>query len=526
MSQLKYFVSSKFFLPIILILITIVTYINILPNQLFYDDEELIYKNTYVQNLRLFPKFFTENMTAGAGKLSNMYRPILLTSLAIDYSIWKTNPTGYHLTSLLLHTCNALLVFFLINLLFENRLLAFLTGIIFSVHPVQSEAVAYASGRTDLLFSIFSLISIIFLIYFFKRKTSSLGYYLFSLTAYIFALLSKETAVITPLLLLMILFLFGRKFAANSFRIISLLFPFLTVTVLYILSRLTIFNFANSVNFYSTPNLYSQNILIRIYTFTKVFFDYVLIIFFPKDLIYSRSPVIITSFFNIWVFLFLAIIIPAGTIVYINRNKNPIYIFIFLWFFISIFPVSGIIPINSIISEHYLYLPSLSFFLLFSYIFNIIYNKILHRRIRLALTSSLYFIVCVLSTRTIIRNSDWRNPIIFYTRSLNYSPWNIPMRHNLAMTYAGKGQLDLAISEYKYLINTADVYPNTHHNLANAYKEKGLYKEAEMEYQIALKMDPNFSFSYAGLIDLYQKTGEKEKMEEILKKVNKIQVNN
>jgi Tfp pilus assembly protein PilF len=136
----------------------------------------------------------------------------------------------------------------------------------------------------------------------------------------------------------------------------------------------------------------------------------------------------------------------------------------------------------------------------------------------------LVFIFIALSTRTIIRNLDWKDPITFYTKSLSQSPWNVPMRHNLAMTYAEKGEIDRAIKEYKILISLADVYPNTHHNLADAYKVKGQYGKAEEEYKKALKIDPNFYFSYYGLIDLYQKTGEKEKLEEIIKKIQKIQL--
>ena len=87
------------------------------------------------------------------------------------------------------------------------------------------------------------------------------------------------------------------------------------------------------------------------------------------------------------------------------------------------------------------------------------------------------------------------------------------------MAYAETGKIDLAIYEYKKIIDITDIYPNTHHNLANAYKTLGKYKEAEDEYYKALKIDPNFYFSYFGLADLYQKTGEKEKFERIVKKI-------
>src|SRR3989338_3180933 len=120
----KQITSSRYFnlfIGVVLFLITSAAYFNILQNKLFFDDEELIYKNSYIQNLSYLPKYFTQNMTAGAGKISNMYRPLLLLSLAFDYRLWKLNPAGYHLTSIMLHFFNGLFVylFFYIPLIYH-----------------------------------------------------------------------------------------------------------------------------------------------------------------------------------------------------------------------------------------------------------------------------------------------------------------------------------------------------------------------------------------------------------------------
>src|SRR3990172_555278 len=115
----------------LLIFITLLTYLNILPNTMFYDDEELIYKNAFVQDIRFLPKYFTTNMIAGAGKVSNMYRPVLTVSFALDHLFWGLTPFGYHLTSITLHTTNVVLVFLLITLLFKKRLLALFSALLF-----------------------------------------------------------------------------------------------------------------------------------------------------------------------------------------------------------------------------------------------------------------------------------------------------------------------------------------------------------------------------------------------------------
>jgi len=510
--------KRNIFIYIFIFILGFLTYVNILSNKLFYDDEELIYQNYYVQNPRLLPKYFTENMVAGAGKKSNMYRPVLLTSFALDYAVWKNNPLGYHLTSIILHAANGIFIFIFINWLFRNKLLAFLTSLLFIIHPVQTEAIAYASGRTDPLYSFFGLSSLLLFTSLLKKDKYFIAKYIFSIIFFILSLLSKETAIIFPAIFLLTYFT-QKEYKTSVKKILLILMPFIVITIIYIFLRLTVLNFANTLNFYREENLYSQNLLVRLLTFFAVFFQYFSIIFLPYELVFARSAPIIVSPLNLWVIIFIFAFLTFLILSLVLRKTNNLFIFSFFWFFICIFPVSGIIPINNIIAEHYLYLPSVAFFLIAGFLFCFLYKKY-HRANQRILLIFLGTIICLLLfLRTVTRNTHWHDPITFYIISLKQSPWHIPMRHNLAMTYAEKGDLELAISQYKQIIETSDVYPNTHHNLANIYKNQGRYKEAEEEYQKALSLDPNFRFSYVELLDLYQKTGEKDKADTIRKKL-------
>ncbi len=501
---------NNLFIGIFFLLVTFLCYHNILNNKLFYDDEELIYKNAYVADLRYWPKYFSENMVAGAGKTSNMYRPVLLLSFAIDHTIWNVNPLGYHLTSIFLHAANAFLVFLLIQCLFKRKILASVTALLFIIHPVQTEAVAYASGRTDLLCSFFVLLSLLFSL----RKNI-----LPATVFFILALLSKETAVILPFLLILILLIDKTgKYSHKKLSIITVVF--LGIDFVYIFLRLTVLNFGNTLNFYQTGNLYSQNLFVRLLTFPQAFFQYLQLLLFPKELIFARNITYVSSPVNPAVIMFL--LITIGLLFLIYKTKNKILFFSSGWFFLTILPVCGIIPINSIASEHYLYLPSIGFFLLVASIFIFLWQKFSNRNHRIILSVFCLTVFSLLIIKTIIRNNDWRDPITFYTKSLTQSSWHIPMRNNLAMAYAENKQTDLAIAEYKNLIALSDVYPNTHHNLANIYKEQGKYKEAEEEYQKAIALDPTFIFSYYALADLYEKTGEKEKLKEIMIKIQNL----
>lgn len=516
---LKTHVTPRAYIPIILLFITFITYGNSLPNKLFFDDEELIYKNEYVKNLTFFPRYFTENMIAGAGKVSNMYRPVLLTSFALDYFVWKGNPFGFHLTNILLHAANGILIFSLAHRLFRNLPLSFLTSLFFIIHPVNSETVIYASGRTDPLSAFFSLLTFHFFLTFIKEKKQYL--YFASLVTFIISLLSKEIAVVIPFILILLFVTYRGKIKAA--QLFPFFVPFFLFDIGYISLRLTVLNFSNTLNFYSTQNVYSQNIVVRFFTFTHAFFTYLSILFFPKDLIIARSAPIITSFVSLSVVLFLLFFSFLFLLSLLSWRKEKLPLFSFCFFFLAILPVSGIIPINNIITEHYLYLPSFGFFLFLSYCILFVSRYFSSIGMKYVFITIITFLFISLSLRTIIRTFDWRDPITFYTRSIIQSPWHIPMRHNLAMAYAESGDFIRAIVEYKKIIEEADVYPNTHHNLANAYRQIGKYQDAEEEYKKAIALDPNFYFSYYGLADLYQKTGESEKYKVILEKLKQIQ---
>jgi tetratricopeptide (TPR) repeat protein len=487
--------ASKVSTFLFLILTCIITYINILPNKLFFDDEELIYKNIYIQNLRFLPKYFTENMVAGAGKISNMYRPALLLSFAIDWKIWGDNPVGYHLTSIFLHCINSILVFILISKLYSKKI-ALLTSTLFSIHPAISEAIIYPSGRTDPLYCLFALLALILWNKFILRN--NIVFYLVSLLFFILSLLSKESAIILPFLCMLILYKnYQLSFTKETLYKISLSFPYFTIDIFYFVLRLTKLNFLNSLNFYLVSSLYSTSILVRLYTFCKVFFDYIFLLIFPRDLLIAHNPKIIDSLANFWVILFA---ISSVTTLYVfKKNKN--IIFTIGWIFISLLPVSGIIPINNIMADHYLYLPAIGFFTFASCAIEKFMKK-KGKKFTLFIRVLITLYSMWLISRTIARTFEWRDAIVFYTISLSQSPGHIPMLNNLAMAYDEKGYKLKAKEIYLKIINLNDVYPNVHHNLGILYESENDLVNAKNEYQKALQLDPNFSFSKAALYNL------------------------
>ena len=189
----------------IFLVVGFAVYLNSFNNEFFWDDEDLITKNVYVQSFRV-DKFFTENEIAGVGQVSNYWRPLLLISFALDYKLWGLHPIGFHLTNTLFHIFNAWLLFFIFGYLLAKKLnndrgylLSFLASLIFLIHPLQTEAVTYTAGRGDPMSALLSLLAIgAYVLFREKKRPCALAG---SLIFFAAALMVKEQAVFLPLLL-------------------------------------------------------------------------------------------------------------------------------------------------------------------------------------------------------------------------------------------------------------------------------------------------------------------------------------
>ena len=202
----------------LIILLGFTVYANSLKGGFIWDDAALVRDNAFIKDWSKAGHLLVENIGSGAFTEFSSYRPLQMLSYSLDYSVWKLDVFGYHLTNILLHLLSALLVYWLISLLFSKPSLSFLTSILFVAHPVHTEAVSYISGRSDTLCAIFMLLCLVYYI-----KEGSLGNGMVSLLiplTYVLALLSKEYALITPALLLVYNYSFKKKIPVKYFSAI------------------------------------------------------------------------------------------------------------------------------------------------------------------------------------------------------------------------------------------------------------------------------------------------------------------
>ena len=178
-----------------------------------FDDGLLIFENPIIQEISVWS--LKQAFTTYDPEL---YVPLTMISYQIDHLLWGMNPFGFHLTNLVLHTMNALLVTLFIRLLMRRlsyHLLPVLCGLLFLVHPLHTEAVAWASARKDVLSSFFFLLSVCSYLQWREREKkeerSGKLLYSFSIFAFALGLLAKVSIIMLPVILLLIEWLQGRS---------------------------------------------------------------------------------------------------------------------------------------------------------------------------------------------------------------------------------------------------------------------------------------------------------------------------
>ena len=525
----------------LIIILGFAVYANSIKGEFIWDDEFLVQDNVYIRNWSHISKLFTENIGAGAGEIFHFYRPLQMITYMIDYSIGGLNAKIYHFTNILLHISAALAIFWLMNILYKDNFLSLFTGILFVVHPIHTEAVSYVSGRADSLAALFTLLCFIFYIKYLNSESKSAT--ILTVSSYVLAILSRENSLILPVLILLYHYAFKEKIRIKRFL------PILSITFIYILLRFTAIN----VLLPHTSSI--SKLLQRIPGFFVAITNYIKLLFLPfhlhmeygKNLFGLNNARAISGILIFFFLLFYA---------FKKRKGDNLIFFSVLWFFIALLPQSNIYPINAYMAEHWLYLPSIGFFLILARAFSFLYK----RGSRIVAALSIAGLLAFYSYLTIRQNEYWQEPISFYEMTLKYAPHSTKVYTNLGTAYSDIGKKKEAIELYKKALeinpesakiynSLGTVYSNIGkkyeaveaykkaieidprdakacNNLGNVYNEIGKKEEAIPLYEKAIEIDPVYIKAYSNLGGLYLGTGKKEKAILLFKKVIEIDPGN
>jgi len=536
----KITMKRKTWLPILVLVVTgSFIYLFNLNNSLFWDDDDWIINNNSVHSISWdnIKFWFSNNVLTGVGLQSNYYRPFLFFTFALNWIISGTGPFIYHLTSNAIHILNALLIFWLIRIIFKIDLLAFLTSLFFLIHPLQTEAITYISGRGDALVTMFMLLALLF---FYKKETAkqSAVYSLWSVVFLVLGLLSRETGIIFPFLAIIFYVSFislstsseqaNKRFVASVKRGIIKTWPYFAVVIIYGVLRLTILNFQDTLNFYSEQNLYSENLHVRLFTLPPILWEYLKLLVVPIGLHMERSATIYTSLFQ-WPVWLIALTVLCIMYYVLRLYKNEkwaddklmangkwqtatpfrVWFFGVSWFFVALAPVSGITPINALIYEHWLYLPMVGFWLIISFYLLNLFDHLVTKKIRRwSLVVGLVVYFSFFFYQSIQRNILWSNPIEFYKDILKYEPDSVRINNNLGNQYFNQGDKKQAEFYYRKAAESEDSFAQPHFNIGSILQSRGDTKGAIVEFEKAIEIDPGFFYPYQNLAVIYAQQGD------------------
>jgi len=432
-----------------------------------WDDVSYLTENQDIKNLNmkaLLTQFYAGN-----------YHPLTMLSLALDYKFFGLNPEAFHRSNVLLHTLNSVLVFYLLHILFRSLPLALGTALLFSLHPLHVESVAWVAARKDVLYSAFWLLSAICWIRF-STHNKKIYYYL-ALVFFIFSCLSKAMAVTLVPILFIIEYLqnktWSKKFILQSI-------PFIAIALVCGIFAFYAQGDAVKLN---TPYSILERISLAAYGFWfypfKTLFPFELSAFYP----YPQS-------LSLWMYSLpvLTLIALFAGIKFTRDTKLQFGLFAYL---IIIFPVLQLIPVGEAwVADRYSYLASVGLFLIpVGFLLKITDNftglrKYIYIAGIIPLTG--------LAMLTLKRIKVWKNSITLYENVLSQYPQYSTGYVNYGNALRENGDWAGAEKAYWKAIVADDKNDLPWNNLGILYSYKNNLQRSIFYYQKAADRKPGF----------------------------------
>jgi tetratricopeptide (TPR) repeat protein len=413
----------------------------------------------------------------------SQYFPLTYTVFRAERFLWDLDPTGYHWINLLLHVANALLVWRLLAQLEVPG--AWLAGLIFALHPVQVESVAWITELKNVLMGFFFLLTLLCWIEYVdaKRKRHRL-FYLLALASYVLALTAKSTACTLPFALLLILWWRKPRLDRASFLQTA---PFFVLAL--IMGSIAIW--WERYHQGTRGGLFVLGPIERLLVASRAIWFYLSKLFWPSDLTFiypqwkidPRDP-------SAYLWLSATVLVVGAAFAIKKFRKIKIAA---VFFVATLSPVVGFIMLYTFrytfVADHYQYLACIGPIAVASAgIARLRSFTHYGRQLAWVIGATVAF---ALATLTWQQSSTYRDIETLWRTTIARNPSCWMAYNNLGIVLVARGALADAISQYGKSLQLQPNYAEAHYNLANALLQKGRMDEAIAECKEALKLKPN-----------------------------------
>ncbi len=467
-----------------IMLFTLIVFSNSINNEILYgwDDGEYI-ENQDIRDFNV-RAFFSEYYLG-------MYQPLAIFSFAINYISAKDNPVPYHTTNLFLHLFNVFLVFLLFQKLTNKIEISFAVALLFAIHPMHVEAVSWIATRSNGLYSLFYLASLIaYINYIKKRSFLSLAV---SLALFTLSCFSKSMAITLPFILLLLDYYYSRKF---SFKIIVEKASFLIISIIFGIISIKAATDFGHLHYLETD----YSFINRLFLISYSIMFYIIRVFAPIHLsaVYAypgldNEMLPYTYYGSLFVLVILVVLIFRP-----GKLKKEI-IFGFLWFIISIAIVLPLMWSRMLmLADRYTYIPYLGLFFILAkvYAYTVNSQKPLIKKFRPIIYSTLIIWIVFLVVKTYQSNNIWKNSESLVTNVIN----NERSDKDLSIGYFFRGNIYDKKQDFKAALKDFTKAIELNPGYTMAYNNRGIIKGimndmkgAYDDFSMAIEKEPDYA---------------------------------
>jgi Tfp pilus assembly protein PilF len=437
-----------------------------------YDDIDQIQKNASLLQLRTTLQYFhsavpfTDNLRGFGG---SFYRPFFWLSLAVDQKVWGLNPTGFHTTNIVLHWMVGLLGFFLLRRLRASVLVSAMSSLLWLGLPINSEVVAWVSGRSYSLMAIFLFLALLSSDWYLRSK-KLLALFSYSIAALAAILCHEEGVLVLPITLLVLYsvdrFRSRREYVALGAAGTSML------VVYFCLRQIA----GTRTSTAGSPKLLAVGVSLMKYLSWMIL---------PTRMSVERSTDVPANNLSIvtasaWIAIVLLVFV-----VYRLHKQMPEVTGGIAWIFIALLPLCGIVYIYQGMAERFNYLASGG--LCFSIV--ALLSKLRTRRALAVCAVAMWAAWGI--WRLEKRVLDWRDSISLYKASLEATPRSTTLLFDLGAVLEQEGDLMQAAAYYEQTLDINPHYERAIAGLGNINLQLGATGQAKSDYERALTLNPD-----------------------------------
>ena len=523
------FLNKKYFYMICLFLViaTLAVYWQVLNNDfVIYDDDKYVTENTHVHKGVTF-----DSLTwAFTSSHASNWHPLTWISHMIDYQLYGLNARGHHLTSLLFHVANTLLLFLILVRMTGTLWQSSFVAALFALHPLHVESVAWVAERKDVLSTFFMMLTVwAYILYVKKREIKG---YLLVVLFFVLGLMSKPMLVTLPFILLLLDFWpLGRlcllrdtknvatgqhtNERADIFRLVLEKAPFFALAVGSSIVTFIVQERGGAMEIAKTYSIQT-----RIINAFVAYTEYIVDMIWPVKLalLYPHPG----NSLQLWKGVVAGFALVLITILVIRKARRIPYLAVgWLWYIVTLIPVIGIVQVGSqAMADRYTYVTLIGLFIIIAWGANDLLSKWRHRKIWLSTLAAIILPVLIVLTWKQVQY--WENGITLFKHTLRHTSNNYVIHNNLGIVLREQGRTEEAIKHYLQALRSNPDYALAHYNLSNAYAEQGKNKKVIEACKHAIRIKPDYADAHYNLGVAYGGSGKYKEAIEAFKQVIRI----